>query len=336
MGRLIEGGKANAGKQPEEFSRRELFRRAKNHAIKTAVTVGVAGATVATIDSVALFENFLTFESSPLDTPLDSENYKMKRSNTMLRVVMSEHHEEDWNRHHAEIEKEIDSASIVIPEYYPREYAHLEGTLNPLYVAIGGYKKGNGLFNHIEDLCAKKGKSIWVVDPEYNEQGANLRYELFSPAFLAQLGFVVGLLSNSDKVIHQKISRRSWEKRILTILGISTVAAIGNVPFAFSVENNLRHVISAELLDQLDKSGKFSSGTNPDEQEKITMFIPQSHWKGIRSYLEDPEGRKKRLDLYKQLFGSQFPGLFEARHYEGAAQPSDQPIQPLETLSLLK
>ena len=82
--------------------------------------------------------------------------------NINLQFLVTEHKAGSWENHFEEIKKSIDEHDIIIPEYFPHEYEHLEN--NKTYGnIIKGFRDENILFNHVADYCFQTGSPCYCL-----------------------------------------------------------------------------------------------------------------------------------------------------------------------------
>lgn len=259
-------------------------------------------------------------ETQEIETHKGYQKETLQIGNLSLTAILVEHGEKDWRSHGQEILNELKPFSLVIPEYFPPEYIHLEE--NPLMKpGLSFYQKQNVLFDHIANYALINNKEIRVLDPAYSLLGIAFAYGVSGSKSKRE--------PSPPEIKPTKNEGQPKDKSLnlkkLLRWGIATGAlAGGTTRLAFDknmFEQDLRRVLVAQALIQLGE-------TLPPETRALIIY-PPAHWygrtketpgwdsaTGIKEYLTNNDRRKFALSLYRGLKNKKtFGPLFATRHY---------------------
>ncbi len=224
--------------------------------------------------------------------------------NLALSVLPIEHDKKTWEKSQDLVTDAISQFPIIIPEYFPPEYRHLESDPNPfISINVSGYEYANYLFKEVERISNEQSKEVWVLDPAYTAEYGNFFRT-------SQLGII---FSGIGSIIYSAMQQHPLPRRAviaqcvgvpLMFLGLS-----GLVDNFGIVEPNLRESFVATHLDTL--------GTLLPPESSALLIYPRSHWSSIKDSL-DKKNPKHDLKLNAYLQLKKFPyleSIFYARNY---------------------
>ena len=289
--------------KPESTSRRLLLKK-----------VGAAGA-VGVITNLPLVD----FGKNEVGQGTYGITENKQWGNINLQFLVTEHKAGSWENHFEEIKKSIDEHDIIIPEYFPHEYEHLEN--NKTYGnIIKGFRDENILFNHVADYCFQTGKPMLLLDPAYNE-GA-VTYEAAMIAASGISGAAIGLIEGNmvmaaglELLKREKVSRRKFLGNLLTEVAAPLVAGvIGGGSFWGTFSKGVDSRIDYRRVLVAEKIARLSNSLKPSNWLAI---YPGTHTNKIMYYLNEPQEREVRYEGYEKLAETMgLKSLMMARYWQ--------------------
>jgi hypothetical protein len=229
-----------------------------------------------------------------------------------VRVAQVEHDEWALATYGDRLKQLIDTHDVIIPEYYPAEYASLQN--HPIFgERVRFHNRRNAMFDNLGEYCDEQNKDVWVLDPSHSAKfGLWARLLPVSAHDIARFG--AGYLT--AKMLSGLVGIPEDQSKLLAGLagGILT-AGTHDVQLQYEMqENDLRRAFVARSLRRLLESDKLEAGSD------VLFITPAGHWqpnngrKGIEHYFWTPGENDKQCRMYERLVGRN-NDILKARHY---------------------
>lgn len=259
-------------------------------------------------------------------------------TNLSLHPITVRHDVEAWKKYGPKITELVNSYPIVIPEYFPPEYTHLENDPDRTVAYLVGAIKRSGanyLFEGVEQAMKTGKNDVWVLDPAYNKEFITLRETLMTVdaagVLIATKAIDKLTKTGNSKKREEGITRRTFLRTAAAgaiAYGTSSIAGFSSetdpaitpeeafwacgrvtVDCVHAIENDLRRVVVAEALTNLSK--RF------EKPSQALLIYTKPHWERIIKYIDNPQERKLRLKVYSSIPEIRaLHSLFIARNYQ--------------------
>lgn len=269
--------------------------------------------------------------------------------------IVTEHDQDAWDNHGQEIVDELPRFDFIVPEYMTKDLVRLRESSLVRPFAKKDTPEDVVLFAELEAIYPDlENTHVWVVDPVWNLHFAAQRAVLKTSVQTATLASLAANLYNGNKAVsgllerrrddpHLRFDRRDVLRGLAGVTGLATIGSIGvnrvnadkRMPTTISLENVIRHCISAAQMKEMCAFGVFPPGS------MVAYIAPQKHIEddvhipGFSTLFNNDRLCGAFVTAAALTAGRAFPDQFDARYYENGEYTPTPPRRTLVASTLI-